>query len=86
MSATGSDETPAWPRPGAGPWREFVAQGALADLQALDVIARAIRWLVTGTEADGLRGKVVMAQQEVRARQLLERWPAPVSQDRPWET
>jgi len=51
-----------------------------------DVIARAIRWLVTGTEADGLRGKVVMAQQEVRARQLLERWPAPVSQDRPWET
>lgn len=30
------------PRPGAGPWREFVAQGALADLEALDVIARAI--------------------------------------------
>lgn len=29
-------------RPGAGPWREFVAQGALADLEALDVIARAI--------------------------------------------
>ncbi len=51
-----------------------------------DVIARAIRWLVTDTEADGLRGKVVMAQQEVRARQLLERWPPPVSQDRPWET
>ena len=30
------------PRPAAGPWREFVAQGALADLEALDVIARAI--------------------------------------------
>jgi 8-oxo-dGTP pyrophosphatase MutT (NUDIX family) len=29
-------------RPAAGPWREFVAQGALADLEALDVIARAI--------------------------------------------
>jgi NAD(P)-dependent dehydrogenase (short-subunit alcohol dehydrogenase family) len=50
-----------------------------------DVIARAIRWLVTDTEADGLRGKVVMAQDEVRERKLLERWPPPVSQDRPWE-
>ncbi len=29
-------------RPAAGPWRNFVEQGALADLGALDVIARAI--------------------------------------------
>ena len=29
-------------RPAAGSWRTFVAQGALADLEALDVIARAI--------------------------------------------
>lgn len=29
-------------RPGAGPWREFLAQGAQADLAALDVVARAI--------------------------------------------
>jgi 8-oxo-dGTP pyrophosphatase MutT (NUDIX family) len=29
-------------RPAAGPWREFVAQGALADLEALDIVARAI--------------------------------------------
>jgi 8-oxo-dGTP pyrophosphatase MutT (NUDIX family) len=29
-------------RPAAGPWRSFVEQGALADLDALDVIARAI--------------------------------------------
>jgi 8-oxo-dGTP pyrophosphatase MutT (NUDIX family) len=29
-------------RPAVGPWREFVAQGALADLEALDVIARAV--------------------------------------------
>jgi NAD(P)-dependent dehydrogenase (short-subunit alcohol dehydrogenase family) len=50
-----------------------------------DVIARAIRWLVTDAEAEGLRGKLVMAQEEVRVRQLLERWPPPVSQDRPWE-
>jgi 8-oxo-dGTP pyrophosphatase MutT (NUDIX family) len=33
---------PAPARPAAGPWREFVAQGALPDLQALDVVARAI--------------------------------------------
>lgn len=33
---------PAAPRPGAGPWREFLAQGAEADLSALDFIARAI--------------------------------------------
>jgi 8-oxo-dGTP pyrophosphatase MutT (NUDIX family) len=29
-------------RPAVGPWRDFVAQGALADLAALDVVARAI--------------------------------------------
>jgi hypothetical protein len=50
-----------------------------------DVIARAIRWLVTSAEADDLRGEVVMAQEEVRARGLMERWPPPVSPDRPWE-
>jgi len=33
---------PAPPRPAAGPWRDFVEQGALADLGALDVVARAI--------------------------------------------
>ncbi len=33
---------PAPPRPGAGPWREFMAQGAAADLDALRFIARAI--------------------------------------------
>ena len=33
---------PAPSRPGAGPWREFLAQGALPDLSALDVVARAI--------------------------------------------
>ena len=33
---------PGPPRPAAGSWRTFVAQGALADLEALDVIARAI--------------------------------------------
>jgi NAD(P)-dependent dehydrogenase (short-subunit alcohol dehydrogenase family) len=51
-----------------------------------DVIARAIRWLATSDEADELRGGEVLAQDEVEARRLLERWPAPVSQDRPWET
>ncbi len=30
------------PRPGAGPWREFLAQGALADLEAMEIIARAV--------------------------------------------
>ena len=29
-------------RPAAGPWRDFTAQGALADLAALDIVARAI--------------------------------------------
>ena len=33
---------PAPQRPAQGPWRDFVAQGALADLTALDVVARAI--------------------------------------------
>jgi 8-oxo-dGTP pyrophosphatase MutT (NUDIX family) len=33
---------PAPPRPGAGPWRDFLAQGALPDLAALDIVARAI--------------------------------------------
>ena len=33
---------PAPARPAAGPWRDFVQQGALADLEALDVVARAI--------------------------------------------
>ncbi|MDR3506719.1 MAG: NUDIX hydrolase [Caulobacteraceae bacterium] len=33
---------PASPRPGAGPWREFLQIGAEADLAALDFIARAI--------------------------------------------
>ena len=34
--------SPPPPRPGAGPWREFLAQGALPDLEGLDIIARAI--------------------------------------------
>jgi NAD(P)-dependent dehydrogenase (short-subunit alcohol dehydrogenase family) len=50
-----------------------------------DVIGRAIRWLATSDEADELRGRQVMAQEEVDRRGLLARWPAPVSQDRPWE-
>jgi 8-oxo-dGTP pyrophosphatase MutT (NUDIX family) len=29
-------------RPGAGPWRDFLAQGALPDLAGLDIVARAI--------------------------------------------
>jgi 8-oxo-dGTP pyrophosphatase MutT (NUDIX family) len=33
---------PALVRPAAGPWRDFVEQGALADLEALDIVARAI--------------------------------------------
>jgi 8-oxo-dGTP pyrophosphatase MutT (NUDIX family) len=33
---------PAPKRPGAGPWREFLAQGAEPDLAALDFIAQAI--------------------------------------------
>ena len=30
------------PRPGAGPWRDFLARGALPDLAALDYVARAV--------------------------------------------
>ncbi len=33
---------PAAPRPGAGPWRDFLAHGAEPDLAALDFIAQAI--------------------------------------------
>lgn len=33
---------PAEPRPAVGPWREFVGQGALPDLGALEIVARAI--------------------------------------------
>jgi 8-oxo-dGTP pyrophosphatase MutT (NUDIX family) len=33
---------PAEPRPWAGPWREFLAQGALPDLSALEIVARAV--------------------------------------------
>ena len=33
---------PAPPRPAAGPWRDFLARGALPDLEALDYVARAI--------------------------------------------
>jgi len=33
---------PAPPRPGAGAWRDFFAQGALPDLEALTFIARAV--------------------------------------------
>ena len=43
---------PAEPRPVAGPWREFVAQGALADLEALDVVARAITPPMVGKRFD----------------------------------
>jgi 8-oxo-dGTP pyrophosphatase MutT (NUDIX family) len=43
---------PAPPRPGAGPWREFIAQGALPDLEALDVIARAITPPMVGKRFD----------------------------------
>jgi 8-oxo-dGTP pyrophosphatase MutT (NUDIX family) len=39
-------------RPGAGPWRTFVEQGALADLEALDVIARAITPPAVGKRFD----------------------------------
>ena len=34
--------TRAPPRPGAGPWRGFLEQGALPDLAALDFVARAV--------------------------------------------
>ena len=34
--------SPAPSRPATGPWREFLAQGALPDLAALDFVARAV--------------------------------------------
>jgi len=40
------------PRPAAGPWKSFVEQGALADLEALDVIARAITPPAVGKRFD----------------------------------
>jgi 8-oxo-dGTP pyrophosphatase MutT (NUDIX family) len=43
---------PASPRPAAGPWRTFVEQGALADLEALDVVARAITPPMVGKRFD----------------------------------
>jgi 8-oxo-dGTP pyrophosphatase MutT (NUDIX family) len=33
---------PAAARPGSGPWRDFLAQGALPDLAALEFVARAV--------------------------------------------
>jgi len=33
---------PVEPRPAAGPWRDFLAQGAAPDLDALEIISRAI--------------------------------------------
>jgi len=43
---------PAAARPAAGPWRTFVEQGALADLEALDVVARAITPPMVGKRFD----------------------------------
>lgn len=43
---------PAPARPAAGPWREFVAQGMLADLEAMDVVARAITPPAVGKRFD----------------------------------
>jgi 8-oxo-dGTP pyrophosphatase MutT (NUDIX family) len=43
---------PAPPRSAAGPWREFLAQGALPDLDALDIVARAITPPVIGKRFD----------------------------------
>ncbi|MDB5449266.1 MAG: pyrophosphohydrolase including oxidative damage repair enzyme [Phenylobacterium sp.] len=42
----------AEPRPAAGPWREFLAQGALPDLEALDIVARAITPPMVGKRFD----------------------------------
>ena len=39
-------------RPAAGPWKTFVEQGALADLEALDVVARAITPPMVGKRFD----------------------------------
>ncbi|MFC3069775.1 NUDIX hydrolase [Phenylobacterium soli] len=43
---------PAPQRPAAGPWREFIEQGALPDLEALDVVARAITPPAVGKRFD----------------------------------
>lgn len=43
---------PAPERPAAGPWRPFIEQGALPDLEALDVIARAITPPMVGKRFD----------------------------------
>lgn len=40
------------PRPGAGPWREFLAHGALPDLSALQIVARAITPPAVGKRFD----------------------------------
>jgi 8-oxo-dGTP pyrophosphatase MutT (NUDIX family) len=43
---------PAQARPAAGSWREFLAQGALPDLEALDIVARAITPPMVGKRFD----------------------------------
>jgi 8-oxo-dGTP pyrophosphatase MutT (NUDIX family) len=43
---------PAPPRPGAGPWRDFLGQGALPDLSGLDIVARAITPPAVGKRFD----------------------------------
>ncbi|MDB5426020.1 MAG: hydrolase [Phenylobacterium sp.] len=43
---------PAPTRPGVGPWREFLAQGAAPDLEALDIVARAITPPMIGKRFD----------------------------------
>jgi 8-oxo-dGTP pyrophosphatase MutT (NUDIX family) len=43
---------PAEPRPGAGPWREFLAQGALPDLSSIDIVFRAITPPAVGKRFD----------------------------------
>lgn len=43
---------PAPKRPAAGPWREFIEQGCQPDLEALDVIARAITPPAVGKRFD----------------------------------
>ncbi len=42
----------AEPRPAAGPWRDFLAQGASPDLEALDIVARAITPPMVGKRFD----------------------------------
>jgi len=50
-----------------------------------DVIGRCIRWLATErTESEELRGSAVLAQQVVKERALMERWPPPVTSDVSW--